>query len=187
MPLFFNVDNRLRFTVEVMIGNDLYAKSLSEIIAHVTAISKKIKQIYTVFISKEGRVHGQGRVQLVEGLDELFGVLLLLRKNLEERTPREVASANELEKKVMVETRINKFIATGVLQSNDIAGIASFNEDYDLLILKTIKDLLLKYKNTLDSEKPSHDKYIDLYTVFDEIFYNTIVMRYGVENLLIDK
>ena len=73
------------------------------------------------------------------------------------------------------------------LNSYDIAGIVSFNEGYEVLILKKTKDLLLKYKYTQDSEEPSFDKYMDLYSIFDEIFYNTILMRYGIENLLIDK
>ncbi len=187
MPIFVNIDKRLRFTVEVMLGNDLDRKSLSEIIIQVTSTSKKIKQLYTTIISKEGRIHGQGRVQLVEGLDELFSVLLLLRKNLEEHTPREVSSTNELNRRVIVETKFNKFIVKGTLNSNDISGIVGFNEGYKRLILKKIKALLLKYKNTLASEEPSLDKYIDLYSGFDEIFYNTILMRYGIENLLIDK
>jgi len=78
-------------------------------------------------------------------------------------------------------------MAKGTLNSNDISGIVSFNEGYEGMILKKIKDLLLKYKYTLDSEEPSFDKYMDLYSIFDEIFYNTIIMRYGIENLLIDK
>jgi hypothetical protein len=171
----------------VLLGNELDKKSLSEIIMRVTAILKKIKQLYTGFILKEGRIYGQGRVQLVEVLDELFSMLLLLRKNLSERTPKEISSTYELNRRVTVETKINKFIAKGTLNSNNISEIVSFNEGYDVLILKKIKNLLLKYKNTLDAEEPSFNKYTDLYSCFDEIFYNTILMRYGVENLLIDK
>jgi hypothetical protein len=187
MPLFFTLDNRQRFTVEVMLGKDLYTKNLSEIINLVTADSKKIKQLYNGFISKEGRIHGQGRVQLVEGLDELFGVLLLLRKNLNERTPEELLSTIQLNKRVSIEIRINKFIAKGTLNRNDILMIMNFNESYDVLILQKVKDLLLTCKNTLEAEEPSPGRYMELFNVFDGIFYHTIVLRYGVENLLIDR
>jgi hypothetical protein len=177
----------MRFTVEVMLGNDMDRKNLSEIIMHVTAISKQIKQLHTGFISKEGRIHGQGRVRLVEGLDELFAFLLLLRKNIKERAPREASAMNEPDRRVKVEMKINKFMAIGTLNSSDISGIVSFNNGYEGLILKKLKDLLLKYKYTLDSEEPSLDKFMDLYNSIDELFYNTILIRYSIENLLIDK
>lgn len=187
MPLFFNIDNRLHFTVEVMFGNDLSSQRLSVIIRQVTTITKMIKQLYTGFISKMGRIHGQKRVQLVEMLDELFTVLLLLRENLKERTPQESSLKGELNMRVVVKTKINKFIVQGAMSSDDISRIESFNEGYEVLILQEVKDLLIKYKTTLDSEEASFDKYIDLYNDFDEVFYNTILMRYSVENLLIDK
>jgi hypothetical protein len=170
-----------------MLGNDLNNKGLSEVIIGVADISKKIKKLYTGFILKEGGIYGQGRVQLVESLDELFSMLLLLRKNLTDRTPKDISPTNGLNRRVIVETKINKFIAKGTLHSNDILRIRSFNGGYEVFILKEIKDLLLNYKDTLESEEPSLDKYIDLYSCFDEIFYNTILIRYGVENLLIDK
>jgi hypothetical protein len=187
MPLFFEIDTRLRFTVEVILGTDTLAKSLSEIIAGVTNVSKNIKQLYAGFISKEGRIHGQGRVQLVEGLDELFGVLLLLRENLKDRTAGENGINNPLQSRVSVDTRINKFVVKGVLNQDDISGIVSFNKGYDAYILKKIQNLLLLYKNTVNSEKLTVAGYRDIYDAFDEIFYNTLLLRYGVVNLLIDK
>ena len=63
--------------------------------------------------------------------------------------------------------------------------MVSFNKIYEGLILKQIKDLLLKY--TLDAEEPAFYKYMDLYNFFDEIFYNTIFIQYGIKKLLIDK
>jgi hypothetical protein len=187
MPLFFTIDNRMHFTVEVMLGNDLDSQSLSQIIMRITTISKKIKQLYTGFISKEGKIHGQERVQLVEGLDDLFYALLVLRKKLSDRTPSDDLPINEPGRRVIVDMKINKFIAKGILNGNDLSAIVNFNNGYEGLILKEIKELLLKYKHTLESEKTAFDKYIDLYNKFDEIFYNTILIRYGIENLLIDK
>jgi hypothetical protein len=187
MPLFFNIDDKQRFHVEVMVGQDLYTKSLSEIIACVTADSKRIKQVYTDFKLKEGGIHGQGRVQLIEGLDDLFGVLLLLRQNLTERAPREVSSIMKLVRRVTIDVKINKFMAKGTLVNNEISNLESFNAGYDVLVVKRIKDLLLKYKNTLNSEELLLDDYMDLYNTFAEIFHNIILIRYAVENLLLDK
>jgi hypothetical protein len=187
MPLFFNIDNRMRFTVQVMLGNDLDSQSLSQIIMRITTISKKIKQLYTGFMSKEGKIHGQERVQLVEGLDDLFYVLLVLRKKLTDRTPPDDLPINETGRRVIVDMKINKFIAKGILNDNDLSSIVNFNKGYEDLILKEIKELLLKYKLTLESEKTAFDKYMDLYNKFDEIFYNTVLIRYGIENLIIDK
>ncbi len=187
MPLFFNIDNRLNFMVEVLLGNDLSAQKLSVIIRQVADTTKRIKLLYTGFISKESRIYGQGRVQLVEALDELFTILLLLRENLNKRTPRELSTTGNNNMRIAVETKINKIVVQGSMSRNDISKIESFNEGYEVLILKEIKDLLIKYKNTLDSEETSLDKYRDLYSGFDDIFYNTILMRYSVENLLIDR
>jgi hypothetical protein len=186
MPLFFDIDSKQRFSIEVMIGNELYTQSLSEVIARVTADSKRIKQLYTDFALKEGRIHGQGRVQIVEGLDELFGVLLFLRKSLIERAPREIASVNTVFHRVMIVIKMNKFVVKGTLDNRDLSNLVSFNTGYNVLILKEIKNLLIKCKNTLNSEELLLEKYKDLYNTFDEIFYNTILLRYAIENLLID-
>ena len=77
-------------------------------------------------------------------------------------------------------------MAKGTLNIDDISVVTSFNEGYEGVILKKIKDLLLKYKNTLDSGEPSFDEFMDIYSTFDGVFYNMILIRYGIENLLID-
>jgi hypothetical protein len=51
MPLFYYIDNRLRFTVEVLLGNELDKKSLSEIIMRVTAILNKTA-LYWFYIKR---------------------------------------------------------------------------------------------------------------------------------------
>jgi hypothetical protein len=125
-------------------------------------------------------------VQLVESLDELFGMLLLLRNNLSERIPQEVSPSNGHVRRVCVETKINKFLIKGALSSKDMREIATFHEGYEVNIVNQIKNLLLTSKNTLDSQEPGYDRCKDLYNTFDNIFYTLILMRYGIENLLFD-
>ena len=90
-------------------------------------------------------------------------------------------------KRVTIDTKINKFILKGTLSTKDLTSLVNFNTGYNVLILKLIKDLLLKYKNTVDSEEKLLEEYKGLYNAFDEIFNNTILIRYALENLLLDK
>ena len=63
----------------------------------------------------------------------------------------------------------------------------NFNKVFTELIFNKIKDILIKYKSVLNGEGLLNNRLLELYRIFDDILYNSLVLRYNLENCLIDR
>jgi hypothetical protein len=120
-------------------------------------------------------------------MDDLFTLLLILKERLEDRIDGEVSFIDKAILKVDTQSSINRFVLRGMLIDSEIRKINCFDSAYDKLILREIKELLILYKDFLASKATSENEYRDLFRKFDTVFYNAIIVRFGIENLLIDK
>ena len=74
----------------------------------------------------------------------------------------------------------------GRLKKSDISKIQNFNKGYSMLIFNKIKDILLEYRNVMNDKSIINERLTGLYHIFDDILYNSIIIRYKLENCLID-
>jgi hypothetical protein len=188
MPIFFEVDTKLNFNIELMIDPLLKEMDLSQLFKNTITIATKIQKQYDVFMKKEGKILGQERTQLIEDLDSLFCFLVILHDRLKKNISIEDIYSNKVNYRVPIYVKFNKFVSQGKLRNDDLFSIENFSRGYEVLILNKIKELLLYYKNTRSTtgNNKSLEGFEELYRTFDEIFYNLIVMRYNLQNCLVD-
>ncbi|MFW6137625.1 MAG: hypothetical protein ACOC7U_00480 [Spirochaetota bacterium] len=187
MPLFFYIDDKLNFTTEVILTPEFLQMNIAEVLNNITGTGAKIKKTYAVLVAGGGKIRGQERTMLVEGLDRLFMLILTLRSKLGQNLPRQILSNINLNFRVSWDLKHhNKYTAQGRLEPPDLFGIESFNKGYQYLVLNNIKELLVKYKEFLADENVDVEKAEALYRGLDDIFYDIMVVRYNVHNLLID-
>jgi hypothetical protein len=90
--------------------------------------------------------------------------------------------------KVRITSEINKFVSKGKIARDDLLGVDNFNKTYNETIMANIKNLLLHFKNAGSGEHMTTlSFYRDMFTVFDDIFYNCLIMRYNIINCRIDR
>ncbi len=187
MPLFCDIDSNLNFTIEIMIDTDIEEQDLSQLFKNTIVSATKINKRYDHLIDKEGRILGQERIQLIEALDNLFVLLVILRIRLEKSLPADISLKDEMYYKVPIKIKVNKFAIHGKLKKDDPFKIENFSEGYEGLIFNKIKEMLMKYQDAVKDEHLQINKFAELYLIFDDILYNSIVMRYNLEICLIDR
>ena len=185
MPLFFTIDDRNRFNVEVMKDTDTAGLNLSSIIRKVTKSAKGIKTVYLEIMTRDNRISGQDRVKLLEEIDGLLRELLLLYDRMDEKISKKSKHKGGMIR-VSVRSKINKYEIKGMLDDRSLRKIKDFDKSYDVMVLREIKNLLL-YCSDLYSEKAGDREMAVLYKKFDSMFFTIITLRYGIENLFIDK
>jgi hypothetical protein len=187
MPFFFEIDPKLHFKIEVRLDSEFLEQELSQILKNTIVVATNIKKQYDHFIAKEGKILGQERIKLVESLDNLFILLVMMRMRLEKNISMEPASKKELNYKVPINFKPNKFTIQGKLAKDNLFGMQNFNKGFTDLIFNKIKDILIKYKSVSNGEGLLNKRLLELYRIFDDILYNSIVLRYNLENCVIDK
>jgi len=187
MPFFCEIDDKLNFNVEIMIDPAFSEINLPDLFKKTIVLSNSINNQYTVFIVRDGKVRGQERTQLIEALDNLFILLVVLCLKLIDVFSPRVKPEGELLYKVPFSKKLNKIVAKGKLNDRELFGIKNFNEGYENLIIDKIKKLLISYKNIINSDSSSQDEFREMFLTFDDIFYNFIIIRYNIENLLLDR
>jgi len=187
MPFFCEIDDELNFTIEIIIDPDFLNANVADLFKKAITLSTNINNQYAGFIAREGRIRGQERTQLIEALDNLFILLVMLRLKFMDVLSPPVMREEDLLYKVPLSRKLNKLVATGKLNEKELFGIKNFNEGYEKLILNKIKKLLINYKNIINSQSSSSDDSEEMFLTFDDIFYNSIIIRYNLENLLLDR
>ena len=80
-------------------------------------------------------------------------------------------------------------MSRGRIREEDIAKIKNFLKGYELLIMSKIRELLLNFKHLMNSEKDKKEAikwFEELYETIDSLLYNLLVIRYNLQNCLID-
>jgi hypothetical protein len=189
MPILFNVDKELNFQIEILIDPLLQEMDTRTLFRSIITIAKKIQLQYSTFIKEEGRILGLERTLLIENLDYLFVQLSVLRKKLKDHLISNNNILEEYQDKVFITYQFNKFSVIGKFRKEDLFSIENFKKDYEVLIRKKIKDLLVRYKYLRINRKNRKrllNKVKEVYHTFDDILYNIVEMRYNLQNCLID-
>jgi len=188
MPLFCEMDKDLNFRVEILSDSEILRHDLTGLFRNTIGYASKIGAQYDSFITRDGKILGQERIQLLESLDNLFIYLVMLQVRLEsvhgaERTKAE----SNYGFKISIEKRSNKLTASGKIVQEDLYGIKTFSAGFATLILGKIKKLLIMYKNSIQGDEIREHGFGEIYSMIDDIFYNIIAVRYNLENCLIDR
>ena len=139
-----------------------------------------------------GKLLGPARTTIIYNLDGIFIYLMVLQQNMNEQLDTIFLTEimNTFEKKVHFETHFNKYHSSGTLLEEDINKVKSFIPVFNEKILNRIKEIVWHFRNITES-KESKEKIkasiISLYYIFDITFYNLLILRYCLENVLIDK
>ena len=187
MPFFCEIDVNLHFKIEVRLDSDVSEQELSQLLKNTIVIATNIKKQYDLFMAEEGKILGQERIRLVESLDNLFTFLVLMRIHLGKNLSMDPVIIKQLDIKVPIAVKHNKFSIQGKLRREDLYGMQNFTKGFTIPIYEKIKVILIKYKSVLNGESLLNDSVLGLYRTFDNILYNLIVLRYNLENCLIDK
>ena len=187
MPFFFEIDDRLRFSVEVLVDPGALEQDLSDLFKKTIAVATRIGRECESMSGGEGKILGQERTHLIESMDTLFTHLAILFHRLKRNLPEERRVTKNIVFKVPLGKRYNKFIARGALSRGDLHSVKQFSRDYGERILSRIKDMLMQYKDGLNDRDHRAEKFEQLYRVLDSILYNTLIMRYSMQNILLDQ
>jgi hypothetical protein len=187
MPLYFEVNDDLTFSLEIL-ADPIYVrlkltKSFNEAVATATGIANE----YEAYIEKEGKIRGQIRTRIIEDLDRLFTLLIVVRDKLQELRNKSQAPGKGLSYKVPLVIKGKKYTSQGAIQQKDIVIPYSFSSGYQTLILSTFKNLLINCSEVLNGKKTQDNRLRSIFLMFDDLFYNILVMRYKLRNLLIDR
>jgi phosphoribosyl-ATP pyrophosphohydrolase len=186
VPFFLEVDDQYNFSLQIM--HDSETVQLSPALLFKKAISSaiSIKKIFENILEKEGKISGQKRSLLVESIDTLFTYLVLLKHKLLPNDTRKDALQSSDGVRVPFRRKFNKFLASGKIEREDLQKIKNFQQAFDTRILAKLKDLLQKYNEAARNTTGAANN-DDLFSAFDEIFYQSILIRYSVENLMLDR
>jgi len=188
MPLFCEIDRELNFRVEILFDSEILRRDLTGLFRNTIGYASKIGAQYDSFITRDGKILGQERIQLLESLDNLFIYLVMLRVRLESvHGPDRASVESNRGFKVSIEKKSNKLTASGKIVPEDLYGIKDFSSGYTTPILGKIKKLLIMYKNSIQGEAIQEHGFGEIYSMVDDIFYNIIAVRYNLENCLIDR
>ncbi|MFW6180997.1 MAG: hypothetical protein ACOC8N_04545 [Spirochaetota bacterium] len=187
MPFFFEIDERYRFSVEVLVDTGSLEQDMAGLFKKTIAVATRIGREYESMTAGEGKILGQERTHLIESLDTLFTHLVILFHRLKRNLPEERQVTEIIDFKVPLRVRYNKFVARGELSRDDLYSVRQFGRDYGERILSKIKDMLMQYKDGLNDREHRVEKFQKLYRLLDGILYNTLIMRYNIQNLLLDQ
>ncbi len=188
MPLFCEIDKNLNFRVEILFDSEILRHELPGLFRNTIGYASKIKAQYEYFMARDGKIRGQERVQLLDSLDNLFINLVMLRIRLESVHQAGGGSRDaNYSYKVNIENRHNKVVVFGKIVQEDLFGIRNFSSDYETLILVKIKELLIMYRNSIQEGTIQEIGFGSMYSMIDDIFYSIVVVRYNLENCLIDR
>ncbi|HEQ71524.1 MAG TPA: hypothetical protein ENN69_03465 [Spirochaetia bacterium] len=188
MPLYCDVnDTTYRFAIEAIplttnTGLDQY-----NLLKTVISTTSQIKDQYDHTMARYGKLIGQGRIGLLEQLDNLFINLLLLYENLKQSTRDQyLAFQKKFEFKVMIDNKNNKYYSSGIISERDVALPNNFGQAYNELIVGNIKRLLVRYKEVMNNPAQA-ENLTDIYAIMDQVLYQFIILRYNVLKCNIDK
>jgi hypothetical protein len=71
---------------------------------------------------------------------------MIFRVKLGDHISSSNKNLEEYQDKVFINHQFNKFSAIGKFRKDDLFSIDNFKKDYEVLIRKSIKELLIKYK-----------------------------------------
>jgi hypothetical protein len=187
MPLFFEVNSDLKFSLEIL-ADPIYSKlkltqGFNEAVATATGIANE----YEAHIEKEGKIRGQVRTRIIEDLDRLFTLLIVVREKLQELKKEQYSPHESISYKVPLVVRGKKYTGQGTIQKKDIATPYTFSSGYGALILSRFKNLLINCYEVLNGQEMRSSRIQKIFLMFDDLFYNILVMRYKLRNLLIDR
>ncbi len=189
MPFYCEIDeDNFSYQFKSTIDRNQARNTMSEWLHIIMGLLKEIWELYQDIIEKTGKISGQERSQLVDKLDELFNSLLVLQRTMHENIPPQLVRSLELKPRISVIFNLNNFSSHGTLKEQDMHSITGFDAAYNEKLIPGIKELLLKYKRLAETGQSSTvADFQSVFNVFDEIFYQLLILRYNLVNCVIDR
>lgn len=182
MALIFDIDNRNRFSIEIVAEKELLDKKDSLLFENILNSMNRIKKMHQEYLTRLGKIIGQNRIDYVAALDNLFTYLTILRRRIEEKYAEICDIESERESlRIPFVFNISRITAKGTLKSEDIINLNDFDELFKNMIVAKVKDLIVKYKDFSDPGKQNAEKISDLIKIFDRILYNILIIRHSIE------
>jgi hypothetical protein len=186
MPFFFEINDSLGYTLEVLTDTGALDRDLTTLFKNAISNATLIGKKYENMAAGDRKILGQERTQLIESLDALFTSLVILHQRLSRSLPVK-PDEQESRKKVPLRVRYNKITASGALSTEDVKRVRRFSTEYNARVLDKLKEMLLRYKNALGSTDRQAERFSDLFRILDSILYETLIIRYSIQNLLVDQ
>ncbi len=183
MALFYTISNKLRFNIEIVIDTEIFSKTNPQIVRDILTSVKKIARMQNEFVASQRKIIGQNRIDYVAALDDLFTHLVVLRRNLRQYQGSETTEheASEEHYKVPLDFQTHRIFSRGGLRREDLISIDNFSSSFNSRVLEKIKELMVQYKNFVASGNNSADDLEELYRIFDNVFYNILILRNHIE------
>lgn len=188
MPLYCEVDsNNYQYVIEAVPLTQVAALDENQLIRRLIEHTAKIREHHEANISKYGKLIGQGRIGLLELMDNLFICLVLLNENFKQKTRKAFETfQNKSEFRVLMENRNNKYSASGLINEKDVHLPNNFSRVFNELLVERIKKVLMLYKEGVRVDSPE-EKIDELYTIMDALLYIFIIIRFNIVKCNIDR
>jgi hypothetical protein len=187
MPLYFEVNDDLEFSLEILADPGYTKLKLTQGFNEAVATATGIANEYEAYLEKEGKIRGQIRTRIIEDLDRLFTLLLVVREKVQELRNKSRVQGKGFSYKVPLVVKGKKYTSQGAIRQKDIDIPYSFSSGYGTLVLSKFKNLLINCSEVLNSQEAQDNRLRYIFLMFDDLFYNILVMRYKLRNLLIDR
>ncbi len=189
MPFFCEIDARNQtFELKTNMEADQERQTMADWLREIVELLRSIRENYDQAMKKDGRILGLVRNHLVEGMDRLFTGLLVLQRTMHENIPTGLNRSLELKPRVPVLFTLNSFSSQGVIRQKDLSSIDSFEQSFVQHIVPGVKNILERYRNMISPERENRVvDFQEIFKVFDEIFYQLLVLRHNVVDCVIDR
>lgn len=188
MPFFCEIDaENQTYEFKTIVSSELIQRNMAEWLREIVEMLRSVRETYQDIVRKDGRILGQERNFLVEHLDHLFTALLVLQRTMHENIPAGINKALELRPRVSVLFTLNNFSSQGSIREADLYSLGNFGEAFINRILPGIQKLLHLYRVMIEPGYQSRVvDFQEIFQVFDEMFYQLLILRFNLVNCVID-
>ncbi len=189
MPLFFELDEEeLRYELRIMFDHEHDESSMALWLRDILSTASSLDEKYKSFIQSSGKLTAPDRAALIDLVDQIITDLCMFQKKMYINMEEEQIKKLQLEQKVPVKAAPNNFTARGSMNQEDLYGIETFNKSFQIYILGNIKLFLEQYRKIVNprvvNKTPDFEAVL---STIDTILYYLLIMRFNVNNYLIDK
>ncbi len=173
------------FNIELRLEPAQLQQNPADLLSRILLLSRDITETHLASIKKSGKIQGQDRIKIIEMLDSMFVNLAVFRVFIMD----EKKLNDNMNLKVPFEMKMNKFFARGNIDISVMKELKNFNDLYNQIINTNLIRLLSKFKNIneMDTIKSLDDQtVIDSLGLLDDIFYHCLMLRYNINNCLIN-
>ncbi len=171
-----------------------YFNRLNETLTKSVKEAADIRQAYFKALENDSRISSQERGDLIKELDEFILSIVSLCDML--RASTWVLSSKGKGKNIKeifeyeiitftISDKSTKFQINGKLNADDISLNNTFTKWHDQSFIKNIKEMVLKFHQSIADKVLTSNELEDLYKELSNILYDSILMRYLIQYCLV--